>query len=85
MVEAKTLKALLGKQVKKMPGRLDFIRGNMTSIEDGTLQAIPTRGQDSHMLSGLAAAECLLHCRQEDSLLAEGDLMDIEILDWTNY
>ncbi|MGD9682993.1 MAG: gephyrin-like molybdotransferase Glp [Candidatus Obscuribacterales bacterium] len=85
MVKARTLKARLSKQIKKKPGRLDFIRGNMTSNENGTLQAIPTRGQDSHMLSGLAAAECLLHCRQEDSLLAEGDLMDIEILDWTNY
>jgi len=83
--KARALTARLAKQVRKKPGRLDFVRGEMTSSQEGTLQAIPTHGQDSHMLSGLAAAECLLHCRQEASLLAEGDLIDIEILDWTNY
>ncbi|MBK9141049.1 MAG: molybdopterin molybdotransferase MoeA [Candidatus Melainabacteria bacterium] len=83
--KARILTARLAEQVRKKPGRLDFVRGKMTSSPEGTLQAIPTRGQDSHMLSGLAAAECLLHCRQEDTLLAEGDLIDIEILDWTTY
>jgi molybdopterin molybdotransferase len=53
----------------------------------GTKQAIditvmPTLGQESHMLTGLAKADCLMHFAQEQEFLPEGEYLPVELLNW---
>jgi len=53
----------------------------------GTKQAIditvmPTLGQESHMLTGLAKADCLMHFAEELEFLPEGDFLPVELLNW---
>lgn len=62
------LRGTLAKAVKKAPGRRDFQRGIFTPTAQGfSVEAFDA--QDSHLLSGLAAANCLL-----DLPLPSGDL-----------
>ena len=62
------LRGRLAKAVKKAPGRRDFQRGVFTATAQGfSVEAFSA--QDSHLLSGLAEANCLL-----DLPLPEGDL-----------
>ena len=53
----------------------------------GTKQAsditvMPTLGQESHMLTGLAKADCLMHFAQELEFLPEGEYLPVELLNW---
>jgi molybdenum cofactor synthesis domain len=66
--------------LKKRPGRLDFVRGILKCSPEGALHVLPTRGQDSHMLSGLAKANCLIHFDADSELIPEGELVNIQSL-----
>jgi molybdopterin molybdotransferase len=62
------LRGTLAKALKKTPGRRDFQRGIFMATAQGfSVEAFDA--QDSHLLSGLAEANCLL-----DLPLPEGDL-----------
>jgi molybdopterin molybdotransferase len=67
---------------KKAAGRLDLVRGTLSTTEEGLLIATPTTGQDSHMLSGLAAAECFIHIEAGQEAVSEGSPVTIEPIDW---
>ena len=60
--------ARLTAPLKKRPGRLEFVRG-MATCHQGQWHVTPTTGQGSHMLSGLADANCLILFPLEASLL----------------
>ena len=75
--------AELSSSLKKKPGRLDFVRANLTQTSEGALQATPTRGQDSHMLSGLALADCLLHFDAADEFQPPGAKILCDYLNWS--
>ncbi|HMP51785.1 MAG TPA: molybdopterin-binding protein, partial [Candidatus Melainabacteria bacterium] len=79
------LKARISRSLKKKPGRLDFVRGLLSLGDDGVLTAAPTAGQDSHMLSGLARANCLIEFDEKAAKLDEGDLVTIQKLIWSEY
>jgi molybdopterin molybdotransferase len=81
-VEPSTLTALLAHDLKKKPGRMEFVRGVLTSDAQGRLHARATRGQDSHMMGGLAAANCLIHFPQQASLLEAGNEVRVSLLRW---
>lgn len=70
------------RSLKKKAGRLDFVRGKLEILEGGEITVMPTTGQDSHMLTGLADANCLLHFEQEKEFLAEGNSINVAPLDW---
>jgi len=74
--------ARLARNLKKTPGRLDFVRGTLESSEDGSLVARATSGQESHMLTGLAAADCLMLFASEMDYLPEGATLPVQILNW---
>jgi molybdopterin molybdotransferase len=76
------LPAILTKNLRKPSGRLDLVRGTLTLNDSGQLLVQPTVGQDSHMLSGLCLAECLIHFGPDDELLAEGSTVAVHILNW---
>jgi len=75
------LPAALTTPVRKKRGRLEFLRGR-ARVEDGKLVVTPTTGQGSHMLGGLAQANCLLHLLPEAEGFAPGDTVNVEFLSW---
>ncbi len=74
--------AAVERDMKKKPGRLDFVRGILSCSPDGALNVLPTRGQDSHMLSGLAKANCLIQFPADAEHLPQGQCVRLERLDW---
>lgn len=76
--------ARLSNSLKKKAGRLDFVRAIVSRNKDGQVQAKPTTGQDSHMLTGLTTANALIHFEQELEYRAEGDTVDVQFLNWSN-
>lgn len=74
--------ATLSSALRKKPGRLDFVRGRTVLQPDGTLAVNPTVGQDSHMLSGLAKADCLIHFQSEAERIEAGSRVLIDMLQW---
>lgn len=78
---AKTIPAQLTASISKKPERMEFVRGKII-IENNLLKVCPTKGQESHMLSGLSNADCLIYFPVNQNKLSEGDLVDIELLNW---
>ncbi len=76
-----TLTATLTAPMRKKAGRLEFVRG-VAAMIDERLVVTPTTGQDSHMLSGLAQANCLIHFPPTAQFRASGEQVTIEILEW---
>lgn len=74
--------AKAARHLKKKAGRLDFVRGNLSIANSGEITAMPTIGQESHMLSGLAKADCLMHFAQGLEFLPEGENLTVELLNW---
>jgi molybdopterin molybdotransferase len=56
----KPVLATLGSAVNSKPGKLEFVRGR---LENGVVEPIDKRG--SHMVTGLAGANCLIHVTKE--------------------
>ncbi len=73
-----------GAALKKRAGRLDFVRGLLSKGENGEPTAIPTRGQDSHMLSGLAKAQVMLHFDKDLEKLPAGEPVDVTLINWND-
>ncbi len=58
--ETSFLPAELSTGLKKKAGRAEFLRGNFQTSEGGRLMVSPLEAQGSHMLGGLAGANCLI-------------------------
>jgi molybdopterin molybdotransferase len=81
--EPLALTASLRHDLKKKPGRMEFVRGVLTNDDAGRLQVAPTRGQDSHMMGGLAAANCLIHFPNDADMLPVGSDVTVSLLQWS--
>lgn len=77
-----TLRARLGAILKKRTPRLEFARANLLRDSDGFV-AMPLDRQGSHMASGLAAADALVHVPLEASELREGEKVDVTPIRWS--
>jgi molybdopterin molybdotransferase len=73
---------VLEADLRKKAGRMDFVRGILSCSPAGALSVSPTRGQDSHMLSGLAKANCLMQFPADSERIAKGQCIQLELLDW---
>ena len=73
--------ARMGTPLRKRAGRLEFVRATL-AYEEGGVIAYPTAGQDSHMLGGLCAAQCLVHFPAEAVKLDKDDAVTVELLSW---
>jgi len=71
----------LEKDVNKRAGRAEFVRG-VVRVNNGALCVVPTDQQGSHMLSGLASANCLIHLASEATLVEHGQQVPVELLSW---
>jgi molybdopterin molybdotransferase len=77
------LSARLRTEAEKKPGRVEFIRGVLTTDDGGASWVEPTRGQDSHMMGGLAAANCIVYFPKEASRLKSGEMVSVNMLRWS--
>jgi len=67
--------------LRKQAGRLEFVRGFVT--ENGSSRSVvPVKGQESHMLSGLAAANCLIVFPKDETVIEAGTVVEIMPLHW---
>jgi molybdopterin molybdotransferase len=73
--------AILTKSLHKRPGRMEFIRATAHDTND-QLHVTPLTGQDSHMMGGLAQANCLIHFPLEAEHIEAGTPAKIEFLSW---
>ena len=67
----------------KKTGRAEFLRATLRADEHGELLARPVRGQDSHMLGGLATADCLVRFPERASELRAGEKVTVTLLRWS--
>ena len=77
------LTARIAVHATKKAGRAHFLRATLRLDEQGELHATPVRGQDSHMLGGLAAADCLVHFPERASGLRSGEKVTVTLLRWS--
>ncbi|HZV13243.1 MAG TPA: molybdopterin molybdotransferase MoeA, partial [Candidatus Kapabacteria bacterium] len=77
-----TLKAVLDSDLEKKGDRMEFVRGVLTLNQYGELAVSPTSGQDSHMVGGLANANCLILFPKDKTLMTKGSLADVSLLQW---
>lgn len=78
-----TFTAILTDTIHKEAGRLEFIRGILYS-RSGRLMVKPAGAQGSQMLGGLCYANCLIRCDANADLLADGEQVSVDWLDWNN-
>lgn len=76
-----TLPARIQGQHSKRGNRLEWLRGSVTRV-NGSLSVVPVEGQGSHMLGGLAQANCLIAFPRDRQILDEGESVDVEVLNW---
>ncbi|MBS4029760.1 MAG: molybdopterin molybdotransferase MoeA [Ignavibacteriales bacterium] len=81
ITEPMQLKATLSVSLRKKAGRMEFVRGVFSTNENGVF-VIPAKGQESHMLGGLAVANCLIHFPQDEEYIPEGNVVTITVLHW---
>lgn len=74
-------KAVLAANLKKKINRLEFVRG-FAEQKNGSLLVKPTKGQGSHMLSGIANANCLIGFPREKDWIHKGEYVNIELISW---
>lgn len=79
-----TVRLKLGAPLKKRPGRLDFVRGILTRNEEGDSAAVATKGQESHMLSGLARAQIMMHFAADAEKVDAGEPIDVTLINWAD-
>ncbi len=75
------LMATLATPLAKRTDRLEWVRG-IVELVDGRFVARSTRGQGSHMLSGLAAANALLEIPRDVKTLPKGAEVRVRLLQW---
>jgi len=81
--EPLSLCARLTRTIRKKAGRMEFVRGILRT-DSGQLQVEPTTGQESHMMGGLAPANCLIIFPLDDTILPEGQAVIVELLSWSD-
>ena len=69
-------------EFRRSPGRLEFVRAIATRQPDGHTTVKPLVGQGSHMLGGLAKANCLMVLSEEKEKIEKGDEVSIRFLSW---
>lgn len=77
-----TLSAILSQDLRKKTGRMEFVRGILATGDAEQLTVRPARGQDSHMVGGLAKANCLIHFPKDQERISAGSKVRISLLNW---
>jgi molybdopterin molybdotransferase len=78
---SRTFSARISAETIKKAGRLEFVRGR-TEQRGAEVWVEPSGKRGSHMLGGLAWADCLIHFPLEASRLEPGEQVQITLLNW---
>lgn len=79
--DAEEFPAVLAEPLRKRPGRTEFVRVRFERRE-GAVYAVPTRGQGSHMISGMATADGLVRLPREGVEFDAGESVSASTLRW---
>ena len=71
--------AIIKKSIQKKTRRLEFLRG-ITEKINNKIFVTPVKGQQSHMMSGLVEADCLISFPLEKEILNENDEVKIHFI-----
>ena len=66
----------------KKAGRTEFVRMQIEDV-NGRYEAVPARGQESHMLGGLAFSNALFRFPSNLTRVKAGSNIDVELLQWS--
>ena len=78
-----TIKAMLTRTLKKIPGRLEFQRGILSRAADGELQVESAGKQASNILSAASHANCYIVLPTECAGIAAGQ--EVSVQPFNNY
>lgn len=79
------LTAVCRDSLKKAPGRLEFMRGILTQLDNGELQVSSAGKQGSHILSSMSRANCFIVLPSDCQGIKQGDKVLVEPFStWTN-
>ena len=74
--------AVLETDFKKGKGRIEFVRATAALTSDGRWSVNPTSGQGSHMVGGLAQANCLIVVPHDCEHLSKGETVTVRFFSW---
>ncbi len=80
--EALNHDAVIEFDLKRSGGRTEFVRAFASRSEDGRYTVKPAVGQGSHMVGGLAEANCLIILPKERGDIVKGETVSIRFLSW---
>ena len=75
--------AVIETEFRRSPGRVEFVRAVASQLPDGHFSVRPVSGQGSHMVVGLAAANCLIILSEDKERIEKGESVIIRFLSWT--
>lgn len=75
--------ARLAESISSRAGRMEFVRGKLSSI-GSEFQTTPIRARGSHMLGGLAIADCLILLPDQEGTIEAGASVMVLPLQWSN-
>lgn len=67
--------------LRKLPGRSEYQRGRLVRDEQGKSRVESTGRQGSGVLSSMSQADCLIHLPPQQGHVADGDPVDVILLD----
>lgn len=67
--------------LRKRPGRLEFQRGIVERMDDGSQHVALAGGQGSHILTAMSRANCFIVLPLECGDLAAGDVVEVELFE----
>lgn len=79
-LERPTVRAVLKENVQSPMGKRQFLRGEL-GVEDGRYVVRPVGGPGSHLLAGLASANCLISVPEDVTHVASGDAVTVVMLE----
>lgn len=75
------LSAEITGECNKKRGRLRLLRGRL-EVSNGRLLVHPRRRQGSHMMGGMANADCLILFPLDQERLKKGDTVQVKLINW---
>jgi molybdopterin molybdotransferase len=80
--EALNQDAVIEFDLKRSGGRTEFVRAFASRSEDGGFIVKPAASQGSHMVGGLAGANCLIVIPKKRENIGKGETVSIRFLSW---
>ena len=78
-----TVNAVSTEKMRKRPGRLEIQRGITSLSSDGKWQVAKTGKQGSGILTSMSRGNCFILLREENKGVEIGDLVEIQLFDWS--